>query len=120
MTMVAKKILVVDDDFKDLNLMKSVLEHEGYEVHGATNGAKAIDMLGTRFDLILIDIQMPTLTGYDLMRLIREKINGKSNLVYVSVVPKKNVDMSNVDGFIQKPFKTPSFIKLIKSKAGGK
>jgi CheY-like chemotaxis protein len=115
-----KKILIVDDDFKDLNLMKSVLEHEGYEVHGATNGAKAIDLLGTKFDLILIDIEIPTLSGYDLMRLIREKTNGNSKLVYVSVVPKKGVDMANVDGFVQKPFKTPSFIKLVKSKVGGK
>ncbi len=116
----AKKILIVDDDFKDLSLMKSVLEHEGYEVSGATNGAKAMAMLETKFDLILIDIQMPTLSGYDLMRLIREKIDGRSKLIYVSVVPKKQVDLSNVNGFIQKPFKTPSFIKLVKSKVGGK
>jgi CheY-like chemotaxis protein len=116
----AKKILIVDDDFKDLSLMKSVLEHEGYEVLGATNGARAMDLLDKKFDLILIDIEMPTLSGYDLMRLIRERINGKSKLVYVSIVQKKSVDMSNVDGFIQKPFKTPSFIKLINSKIRGK
>jgi CheY-like chemotaxis protein len=116
----AKKILVVDDDFKDLTLMKSVLEHEGYEVYGATNGAKAIDMLGTQFDLILIDIKMPTLSGYDLMRLIRERQNGKSKILFVSIVPKKEVDLSDVDGFIQKPFKTTTFLKSINSKVGGK
>jgi len=39
--------------------------------------------------LILLDIKMPTLTGYDLLRLMREKVNHKCPMVYVSIVPKK-------------------------------
>jgi CheY-like chemotaxis protein len=117
--MMVKNILIVDDNFEDLNLMKSVLTHEGYDVSGATNGAKAMDLLDQKFDLILIDIQMPTLSGYDLMRLIREQLKRKSKIIYVSVIPKKQVDMNNIDGFVQKPFKTATFLKSIKSKLGG-
>jgi CheY-like chemotaxis protein len=110
-----KKVLVVDDDFEDLSEMKRILEKAGYEVMAVTNGAKAFDSLkGDGFALILIDIKMPTLSGYDLLRLMREKINHNAKMIYVSVVPKKEVDMSDVDGFIQKPFSDKEFLNAVK------
>lgn len=110
-----KRVLVVDDDYDDLTKMKNLLEEEGYEVEAVTNGAKAFDSLkGDGFGLILIDIKMPTLTGYDLLRLLREKINHKCPMVYVSIVPKKEVDLTDVEGFIQKPFSKSSFLNEVK------
>src|SRR3989344_5480710 len=98
-----KRVLVIDDDFEDLSTMKTLLEKEGYEVIAATNGAKAFDELKRDgYKLILIDILMPTLSGYDLLRLMREKLNHKVPMVYISIVPKQDVDMSDADGFIQK------------------
>ena len=44
------------------------------------------------------------------MRLLREKINHDAKMAYVSIVPQKEVDMENVDGFIQKPFSPASFV----------
>src|SRR3989338_9843996 len=109
-------ILVVDDDFKDLSEMKSILESDGYKVEPATNGAQAIEALkAEKFDLILIDILMPTLSGYDLLRLLREKLNGNARMVFVSIVPKKEVDMTDIDGFIQKPFNIRDFVREVKS-----
>ena len=114
-----KEILVVDDEFEDLNKMKELLEKEGYKVEAVTNGAKALDVLvGNGFDLILIDIKMPTLSGFDLLRLLRERLNHKVKMVYVSIVPEKEVEMDNVDGFIQKPFSPETFIKKIKEVLG--
>jgi len=111
----AKRILIVDDDFDDLQTMKTLLEKAGYTTVPATNGAKALDMLKSNgFDLVLLDIQMPTLSGYDLLRLLREKMNHDAKMAYVSIVPQKEVDMNDIDGFIQKPFSPASFIKEVK------
>ncbi len=112
----AKKILIVDDDIKDSELMREILEKEKYKVDVANNGATALDFMNdSEYSLILIDIKLPTLTGYDLLRLLRERIDGKSKMVYVTVVPKKDVDMYKCDGFIQKPFSKETFLKKVKS-----
>jgi len=108
------KVLVVDDEFSDLSTMKVILEKAGHEVVAVTNGARAFDALkGDGFGLILLDIKMPTLSGYDLLRLMREKINHDAKMVYVSIVPQEDVDMTDVDGFIQKPFSPKSFIESV-------
>ncbi|MBT3404797.1 response regulator [archaeon] len=107
-----KKILIVDDDQKDSDSMKSILEAKGYEVLVENNGAEAIDAIDeSKFDLIFIDIKMPTLSGYDLLRLLREKVDGTSKMVYVSIIPKNEVNMDAVDGFIQKPFSQETLIQ---------
>jgi CheY-like chemotaxis protein len=111
----AKKILIVDDDLNDLETMKIVLEKEKYNVKTADNGSDALDFLKKDgFDLILIDIKMPTLSGYDLLRLLREKLNHKVKMIYISIVPKSDVDLSDIDGFVQKPFMPANLIKEVK------
>ena len=103
--MKGKKILVVDDDFDDLSKIKATLEKGGFEVSAATNGAKAIDYLGLEeYAAILVDIKMPTLSGYDLVNLMKERVEKKTKILFISVVPRKDVDLGKVDGFIQKPF----------------
>lgn len=109
-----KKILVVDDDSSDLALIKKSLEKD-YDVELATNGAEAIDFINNiKFNLILIDIKMPTLSGYDLLRLMRERLDHKVKMIYVSIVPKKSVDLKDVDGFVQKPFSPAILLKEVK------
>ena len=115
-----KRILVVDDEPEDLETMKTILERENYKITTADDGVKALALLtGNGFDLILIDIKMPSLSGYDLLRLLREKLNHKVKMVYVSIVPEKEVDLADTDGFIQKPFSPQSFLKTVKKVLGG-
>lgn len=105
-----KQILVIDDDKADLALMKKLLENEGHEVVAASNGSSAIDIVDSNyFDLILVDIKMKTVSGHDFVRLVKPRLGKKTMLVFVSIVPKKDTDTSNVDGFIQKPFSEKSF-----------
>ena len=111
----AKKILIIDDDLNDLETMRLVLEKDKYDVQTADNGADALDIvMKDKPDAILIDIKMPTLSGYDLLRLLRERLNHKVKMLYVSAVPRKDVDLEDIDGFIQKPFMPASLIKEVK------
>ncbi len=99
------KILIVDDEFDDLFSMKEILEGNGFEVKTAANGAQALDLIeNEKFSFILLDILMPVLSGYGLMRLFRQRIDRKMPIVYVSIKPSQDVDMDDIDGFIQKPF----------------
>jgi CheY-like chemotaxis protein len=99
------RVLVVDDDEADLDTMKTVLEENGYEVVAVSDGAKAIEEVSSgEFKLVLADINMPTFSGYDLARLLRDRVKYKVGVIYVSIVPEQEVDMEGVDGFVQKPF----------------
>ena len=110
-----KRILIVDDDLNDLETMRLVLEKEKYEVNAVDNGADALDSIRkNKPGAILIDIKMPTLSGYDLLRLLRERLNHKVKMIYVSIVPKEEVDLRDIDGFVQKPFMPSSLIKEVR------
>ena len=112
-----KQILVVDDGFDDLASMKEVLEREGHELTTATNGEQALDILNgsNDFDLVLLNIKMPTLSGYDVLQLIRQKENYKKIKVsYISIVPEKEANLQGADGFIQKPFTPESLVVGVK------
>ncbi len=68
-----KKILLVDDDFKNSMLLKRFIELEGYEVKYAANGKIGLETYrNTHPDLILLDINMPEMNGFEIAQVIRE------------------------------------------------
>ncbi len=68
-----KMILAVDDDTNALGALRQILLHRGYEVATATSGDEALTWLAGRTpDLILLDVSMPGLSGFDVCRKIRE------------------------------------------------
>jgi CheY-like chemotaxis protein len=69
-----RKVLVVDDDVRNIFALTSVLENQEMEVLTATNGRQAIDMIQKTPDLsvVLMDIMMPEMDGYETMRQIRK------------------------------------------------
>jgi DNA-binding response OmpR family regulator len=70
----SKKILIVEDDVHVLTGMTNVLTEEGYEVVTATNGEKALSLhMAERPDLILLDVMMPEMDGYEVCKSIRAK-----------------------------------------------
>jgi len=69
-----KRILVVEDAFSTRELEKSILETQGYFVDTAVDGLDALDrMTGTRYDLIVSDIEMPRMDGFELCKALKEK-----------------------------------------------
>lgn len=70
------KILAVDDDPVNLRVISSILSEEHYEVEVATSGEEAIKKLNRKqWDLIISDVMMPVMSGYELTRLIRKEFS---------------------------------------------
>ena len=68
-----KKILIVDDEPAILNLLQYNLEAEHYQVETATDGQEALDKVRSEpFDFIILDLMLPSLSGLDVTRKIRE------------------------------------------------
>ena len=84
-----KKILIVDDDVRNVFALTSVLESHGMEVMYAENGEEGIDLLQRHpeIDLVLMDIMMPGMDGYETMRAIRSE-EGFKQLPIISLTAK--------------------------------
>jgi len=109
-----KKILIVDDEVEVCNLIRSALEGEGFEADIAYGGKEALNKIkDSNYSLILLDIMMPDLSGEDVLGIIRRTV-GKLPVIYVTIKPKEEVDLKQVDGFVQKPFKNGDLIKVVK------
>ncbi|MFD0868492.1 ATP-binding protein [Paenibacillus residui] len=68
------RILVVDDDPVNLNVIYNILSSEGFDITAVTSGSEALSMLDTKeWDLVISDVMMPNMSGYELARSIRER-----------------------------------------------
>jgi CheY-like chemotaxis protein len=102
-----KRILVVDDDDAIRALLSTVLRRRGLRVDVARNGRDAVEMLAeTRYALVLLDLMMPLMSGYEVLEHIADE--SLSDRPYVLVLTAglepRRFDTSFVIGTIQKPF----------------
>lgn len=67
------KILLIEDDELTIRTIKLFLEQEGYSIWVAENGKKAIKMLELKPDLILLDLVLPELNGFEVLKIIRQE-----------------------------------------------
>ena len=101
------KILVVDDNPEIREILRILLENEAYEVTEADNGAAALIALSAEsFDLIILDIMMPHLNGYQTCLKIRESSNAP--ILFLSAKTKESDKTlgfsSGGDDYLAKPF----------------
>lgn len=90
------KILVVEDYKSQSRLMKAVLNHAGYEIYLAHNGAIALDVLDqVHIDLIVLDIMMPEMNGYEFAETIRKS----GNMIPILMLTAKQLTFDKVKGF---------------------
>ena len=84
-----KVVLVVDDDMRNIFALSSILQRIGIEVEMANNGKEAIEMLESmdKVDLVLMDIMMPLMDGYEAMKLIR-KMDEYKDLPIIALTAK--------------------------------
>lgn len=113
-------ILIVDDEPKNIQLLANILSNYGYEIEFAMNGEEALNWVASRnFDLILLDVMMPGMDGFEVCR----KIKGTAATAHMTVIflTAKTDSEDIVQGFesggsdyITKPFKTPELLARIK------
>ena len=101
------KILIAEDDSDLRELFKKVLIQRGYAVLGVSNGQEALDALDKEYyDLIISDIMMPVMDGYELVRSLREAGN---NIPVLTITAKDAFDdmrigfLSGMDDYMVKP-----------------
>ncbi len=114
------KILVVDDSPDNVFLIKTILEEEGYEVSTAENGSSALKRIEeSTFDLILLDLMMPGMDGYEVTKHIR----GNTELSFIPILLITAHDSPNVahgldlgaDDFIRKPVTVDELLARVRS-----
>jgi CheY-like chemotaxis protein len=94
----AEKILIVDDDLDTLRLVGLMLQHQGYRIIAANNGLQSLSMSQTdKPDLILLDIMMPDMDGYEVARKLRSD-PATSTIPIIMFTAKTQVD-DKVQGF---------------------
>ncbi|MGZ8938517.1 MAG: response regulator, partial [Limisphaerales bacterium] len=117
----SKKVLVVDDDIRNIFAMTSLLERHNMVVYSAENGRDAIDVLRDNddIDVVLMDIMMPEMDGYDTMQEIRKvpKFKGLPILALTAKAMKgdreKCIDAGASD-YIAKPVDTEQLLSLLR------
>ncbi len=116
-------ILVVDDEEDTVELVKIVLEREGYYVFSATNGEEAINLLRNdeiKPNLVLLDILMPKKNGLDVCKWIKNHYDLKNIPVILFTAKAGKKDRTSgeevgADAYINKPFSTTDLLALIKT-----
>jgi two-component system cell cycle response regulator DivK len=115
----AKKVLIVEDDALHLKLLHNVLEYHGYRVLATGSGAAAIEIAQRQQpDLILMDIQLPDITGIEATRLL--KADAQTQRIPIIAVTgfamrgeRALIMESGCDDYVAKPFNFIEFLKLV-------
>jgi DNA-binding response OmpR family regulator len=115
---VGMSILVVDDEQRMIDFIRMNLEIEGFQVFEATNGIDALDMVRKHIlDLIVLDVMMPQLDGFEMLRMLRE-----FSTVPVIMLTAKGEEEDKVrglelgaDDYVTKPFGARELVSRVKA-----
>jgi len=116
-----RKVLVVDDDVRNIFALTSVLENARIQVLYAENGKAGIEALGQNpdVDLVLMDVMMPEMDGYETMRAVRQNPRFR-NLPIIAITAKALKDdrekciEAGASDYLPKPVDTEKLVELIK------
>jgi len=107
--MTGRRVLVVEDNPRNLKLVRDVLTYAGYDVIGATTGEEGVRLAEQAHpDLILMDLQLPGIDGAEALRLIRDS-EGAAHVPVIAVTAfAMNDDRTRAfecgfDGYVEKP-----------------
>lgn len=120
------KILVVDDDASNRNLMQILLMREGYQVDVASDGLEAFEAIKhQKFDIVFMDLHMPVMDGIEASHCIREwESGGQGQHTFIvaltaSYMPDEGQKLFDVgiDNYISKPFELDHIHRMLKYRA---
>jgi CheY-like chemotaxis protein len=117
------KVLAVDDEADNLSLISDILSFSDVTVVPAESGQQAIDLLdGRPYTMALVDLQMPQITGWDVIKHVRE--SGKPELRQMLVIAitayamrgdRERVLEAGFDGYISKPIDVDKFMQTLQT-----
>ena len=116
-----KHLLIVDDDMRNIYSLAAILEDKGFEIEVASNGLEAISALeeNPNYDLVLMDIMMPEMDGYEAMTTIRKQARF-ANLPIIALTAKamkgdkQKCIEAGANDYITKPIDSHKLISLIR------
>ena len=115
------KILIVDDNYENLQVLGMHLQEAGYDIEFSTSGKIALDWLeNEKFDLILLDINMPEMDGFEVCKKIREnKKNNNLPIVFLSAENQRETILKGLSigghDYITKPFDSRELVARVKT-----
>jgi two-component system alkaline phosphatase synthesis response regulator PhoP len=127
MTTSRKRILIGEDDQHILKMTKLRLEHEGYDVVTAEDGEEVLRRAGDELPihLILLDIKMPKLNGYDVCRTLKgQPVTAQIPIVVFSASESHLQHLADrcievgAKGWLRKPFRTQELMKKVRQALG--
>jgi two-component system KDP operon response regulator KdpE len=116
--MTSAKILVVDDEPQIRRIMRTTLTAEGYAVYDARSGEEALDAVREqRFDLVLLDVNMPGMGGLEACRSIRSTSDTAIIMLTVRSAEEDKVAAldAGADDYVTKPFGMPELLARIRA-----
>ncbi len=115
-------ILVADDESANLRALTNVLALEGYSIKGVNNGQEVLDLLvnGCPFDLLILDLMMPGLTGFEVLKTLRERYSYVELPVLILTAQTRNEDIEagfsmGANDFLIKPFDSQELRARVKT-----
>jgi DNA-binding response OmpR family regulator len=115
------RILIVEDDKNLANAEQDILEAAGYEVLYAPHGPAALDLLAQQtVDLVLLDVMMPHMDGYEVCRRLRED-QDTSRLKIIMVTARGSTEETvtgldaGADDYLPKPFEVPELLARVQA-----
>ena len=120
MNTTAKSILCIDDEAEMIDLMRLILGRRGYDVRGAISGMEGLKMIREHSpDLILLDLMMPEMDGWEVYQQIKADEKMKETPVIVVTAKAQSIDrvlglhIAKVDDYIAKPFSPQELLNSV-------
>jgi CheY-like chemotaxis protein len=116
---VKPEILIIEDNEQNLYMLTFLLEKHGYRVIQARSGREGIEMAcREKPDLILLDIQLPEMDGYEVARRLRKKAGCETLPIvavtsYAMVGDRERILAAGCDGYIEKPIDPGTFVEQV-------
>jgi DNA-binding response OmpR family regulator len=113
-----KKVLIVDDQISAARLLVTLLQIDGYEARYAADWCHLVDEVQAyRPDLVILDVHLPDIDGFELLRQVRAHPEAQIAQVPVLIISALDyghrLETSGADGFLLKPFKFDSMVEAI-------